>query len=232
MAAELFEDIVDPSTSVGTRQWYTVPLSILAHAVALAGLVVVPLVAAGMLPTPESVLVFTVTPASPPPAPPPVTIHERTVAPEALVNSEVVPLDPPSIITPEPQTTAYVPIPGVIGGSNLKGLPESTPTFAALPEAAPLYVRPGGAIKEPRKVRDVAPVYPAIAISARAEGQVIIEAIISKEGDVVDATVQRSQPLLDRAALDAVRQWKYTPTLLNGVPVEVHMSVMLNFKLH
>ena len=60
---------------------------------------------------------------------------------------------------------------------------------------------------------------------------VIIEATISKEGDVKDAKILRSQPMLDQAALDAVLQWKYTPTTLNGVPVDVIMTVTVNFTL-
>ena len=84
-------------------------------------------------------------------------------------------------------------------GSRLAPPPETGP---------PLFVRPGGAIKEPRKIHDASPVLPAIAISAKAEGLVIVEAVIDKNGDVVDAKVLRSHPLLDQAALDAVRQWK------------------------
>jgi TonB family protein len=74
------------------------------------------------------------------------------------------------------------------------------------------------------------PVYPAIAQSARVSGTVTIEATIGPDGKVTDATVVRSVPMLDQAALDAVRQWEYLPTLLNGVPVPVVMSVTVNFK--
>ena len=71
--------------------------------------------------------------------------------------------------------------------------------------------------------------YPAIAQSAHVTGAVIIEATIGPDGKVIDAKVVRSIPLLDQAALDAVRQWEYTPTLLNGVPVPVVMTVTVNF---
>jgi protein TonB len=74
-------------------------------------------------------------------------------------------------------------------------------------------------------------VYPAMAKSARAAGAVTIEATIGPDGKVIDAKVLRSVPLLDQAALDAVRQWEYTPTLLNGVPVPVRVTVTINFKL-
>ena len=80
-------------------------------------------------------------------------------------------------------------------------------------------------------MRNAAPVYPQIAQSARVQGVVIIEATISPTGKVTDARVLRSIPLLDQAALDAVRQWEYTPTTLNGVPVPVIMTVTVNFTL-
>ena len=75
------------------------------------------------------------------------------------------------------------------------------------------------------------PQYPAIAQSARVQGIVIIEATIGPNGKVHDAKVLRSIPLLDNAALDAVRQWVFTPTLLNGVPVPVIMTVTVQFTL-
>lgn len=89
----------------------------------------------------------------------------------------------------------------------------------------------GGNIRPPAKTRDVAPIYPAIAQSARVQGIVIIEATIGADGRVQDATVLRSIPLLDSAALTAVRQWEFSPTLLNGIPVPVIMTVTVNFTL-
>jgi protein TonB len=75
----------------------------------------------------------------------------------------------------------------------------------------------------------VKPVYPAIAQTARVTGSVTIEATIGEDGKVSDAKVVRSVPLLDQAALDAVRQWEYMPTLLNGVPVPVLTTITVNF---
>ncbi len=92
-------------------------------------------------------------------------------------------------------------------------------------------VRPGGVIKVPVKVRHVPPIYPAIAQQARVEGVVIIEAVVGVDGRVIEAKVLRSKPLLDEAALVAVRQWEFTPTTLNGVPVPVIMTVTVNFTL-
>ena len=89
----------------------------------------------------------------------------------------------------------------------------------------------GGNIPPPKKIKDVKPVYPAIAQSARVQGIVIIETTIGETGKVVDARVLRSIPLLDGAALAAVMQWEFTPTLLNGEPTAIIMSVTVNFTL-
>jgi TonB family protein len=99
------------------------------------------------------------------------------------------------------------------------------------PPAIPGAIRVGGNIAPPKKIKDVKPVYPPIAASAKVTGIVIIEATIGADGRVVDARVVRSIPLLDQAAVDAVRQWEFTPTLLNGVPTPIIMSVTVNFQL-
>ncbi len=92
--------------------------------------------------------------------------------------------------------------------------------------------RVGGAIKEPTKLKNVSPVYPELAKQARIKGVVILEATIGPRGDVTSVTILRGvHPLLDEAAVDAVKQWVYSPTLLNGVPVPLIMTVTVNFKL-
>ena len=107
---------------------------------------------------------------------------------------------------------------------------EKADADAARAKARAAAVRVGGRIMEPKKLKDVAPVYPPIAQSAGVTGVVTIEATIGADGKVVDAVVVRSIPLLDQAALDAVRQWEYIPTLLNGVPVPIVMTVTITFK--
>ncbi|HSC28276.1 MAG TPA: TonB family protein [Vicinamibacterales bacterium] len=92
-------------------------------------------------------------------------------------------------------------------------------------------VRVGGNVKPPLKIRDVRPVYPAEARDEGVQGVVIIEAVLDTSGGVREAKVLRSIPLLDQAALDAVHQWQFTPTLLNGVAVPVIMTVTVNFTL-
>lgn len=101
---------------------------------------------------------------------------------------------------------------------------------AARAKAVASAVKVGGQIKPPTKIKDAKPVYPQVALSARVAGTVGIEATIDEEGKVIDAKVVKSVPLLDQAALDAVRQWEYTPSLLNGKPVPVRVTVTINFK--
>jgi len=90
-------------------------------------------------------------------------------------------------------------------------------------------VRVGGNVKAPERVHYVQPAYPEEAKAARVSGVVIAEITVSPEGDVTDAHILRSIALLDGAALDAVKRWKYTPTTLNGVPVPVILTVTVNF---
>jgi TonB family protein len=92
-------------------------------------------------------------------------------------------------------------------------------------------VRLGGGIPIPRRIKNVDPVYPVDAQNDRVQGVVIIEVIVGADGKVQDVKVLRSIPALDAAALDAVRQWEYTPTILNGMPVPVIMTVTVNFAL-
>ena len=103
--------------------------------------------------------------------------------------------------------------------------PTRTPATAHEP------VRVGGSVTAPTKIHDVRPVYPAAARRMRVQGVVILETVIGATGMVEQVKVVRSVELLDGAAVAAVRQWRYTPTLLNGVPVPVIMSVTVNFTL-
>jgi TonB family protein len=109
--------------------------------------------------------------------------------------------------------------------------PPPPPGMAPASPSGMAPVRVGGNIKTPTKVRDVRPVYPAEALTARIQGVVILEATIDTEGRVYDARVMRSIPGLDEAALEAVRQWEFTPTEVNGVRVPVIMTVTVNFTL-
>ena len=110
-----------------------------------------------------------------------------------------------------------------------------SPSYVAPPPPPPppprQVVRVGGVIREPRKVKDVAPAYPNIAKAAKIQGLVILECQVSPQGKVESVKVLRSVPTLDEPAIEAVRQWVYTPTLINGVPVGVILTVTVNFVL-
>lgn len=112
-------------------------------------------------------------------------------------------------------------VPGGVAGSARPGEPPRQPS------STPLHV--GGAVKPPHKLIDVSPVYPDDAKAAGVRGVVIIEATIAKDGSVSNARILRSVPMLDQAALDAVNQWIFEPTLLHGAPIEVVMTLTVNF---
>ncbi|HEY2384036.1 MAG TPA: energy transducer TonB [Terriglobia bacterium] len=92
-------------------------------------------------------------------------------------------------------------------------------------------VRKGGVIQAANLIQQIKPSYPLLARQARVQGVVVMEAEISKDGSVQSLRVISGHPLLNQAALDAVRQWKYRPTLLNGEPVEVLTTITVTFTL-
>jgi TonB family protein len=104
-------------------------------------------------------------------------------------------------------------------------------TAAAAPLGGVPPLRVGSGVSAPMQTRKVNPAYPPIAENARVQGVVILEAVIGTDGRVADARVLRSIPLLDQAAIDAVRQWEYQPTLLNGAPIPIIMTVTVQFAL-
>ena len=110
---------------------------------------------------------------------------------------------------------------------------EALQDAAANEPAGPLPVRVGGNIRPPTKTKDVKPVYPASMREAGREGSVPLEAIIGRDGTVLSVRVATAQvhPDFAQAAIDAVQQWQFTPTMLNGKPVEVVMTVTIEFEL-
>ena len=135
--------------------------------------------------------------------------------------------------TGAPETLAPIrdrgPIDNPFGGPG-DALPPP-PTFVAPPPQPKAPIRLHSGIKPPERLVNVPPAYPTVARLARQEGLVIIEATIDERGSVIDTHILRSIPLLDEAALAAVRECKFSPTLLNGVPVPIVMTVTVNFKL-
>jgi TonB family protein len=122
---------------------------------------------------------------------------------------------------------------GEVKESIVISAPRPAEPRAVSPIRAPIPVRVGGNLRPPLKVRDVRPVYPDAMREAGIEGLVLLDATIAGDGSVRAVRVLSSQahPDLAVAAVDAVRQWKFEPTLLNGTPVDVTMTVALEFKL-
>jgi protein TonB len=235
---ELFHDVTDTRPRAGRAAGGTLAVSILAHALILAAVIVVPLLATDTLPTlVDSVGVFR--PDELPPADPPAPAIKRTTASPQPNEQNRAPVEPPDeIVDEQPRAssvectdcvldpTADRDIIGVIGSTG-DGVPQPPPPPPPVPQK-PVRVT---ALNMPTKVHDVAPSYPTIARTANVEGMVIIEAVIAVDGTVRDARVLRSVTLLDHAALDAVKQWRYAPTRLNGVAVPVIVTVTVHFRL-
>lgn len=242
MPAQMF-DADGTYRHLGSRRWYTMPLAVLTHAVIIGAIVVAPLLATDMLPSPASVVVYILDPpASPPPAPelqqPPESVTAApTVSSAEPASREAAPVEEPDAIGSEIPGAAehrlVIAEPGVPAGVGIG-------TVAIGPPPAPRQerdahtgpVRVGGDIREPRRLSGPSPVYPALARAARADGEVRLEAVIATDGRVKDARVVQSDPMFDEAALHAVRQWRYTVPMLNGQPIEVIMTVTVRFSLN
>jgi protein TonB len=150
---------------------------------------------------------------------------------------EFGPAEAPSGVTHETGNEGLVARNARLGEVELRGGEVEalgTPVAPAAPPPASLLspVRLHSGIRAPQRIVHVTPVYPSVARDARVEGMVIIEATIDEQGNVARAQILKSIPFLDEAALTAVRQWKFSPTLLNGIAVPIVMTVTVNFSLH
>jgi protein TonB len=214
-------------------------LSALVHAAILSTIFVTQVLSLGPLPVPRTVLAFSdAMPAHiydiPLPPPP----RGTSAAPSDREN--VAPIEAPPDIAPErdmptapsgPEVTGVRGIEtGVIGGLDLSGsgLMELAPPP---PPASREPIRLHAGMQAPRKIVNVPPHYPPHAQSARVEGTVVLDAVIDPTGRVTDVRVTHSVNLLDQAAVEAVRQWRFTPTLLNGEPVSILLTVTVRFTL-
>ena len=215
----------------------TFVLSFFVHAAMIGMAMVVRIFATTEMPHPPIATKFVMAAAAETPeVQPPAQRPAQSAAP--AVNQSAAPLNAPDAIAPEVprQVPDTVPIGSglVIGSQDSSFVGEEIgppPLPRVVPPPQP-PIRPGGNVRPPKKVHHVAPTYPAIAQAARVSGTVILEALIAEDGSVRDVKVLRSVPLLDASAIDAVRQWRFTPTLLNGVPVQVIMTVTVSFALH
>jgi periplasmic protein TonB len=234
---DLFHAVTDTRPRAGRAAGGTLAVSIVAHALILAAVVVVPLLATDTLPDlVDSVGAFRPDPLPPPVPPAPTTV--RTPSKAQPTERHLAPVEPPDEIVDEQPHVPSVDcancvvdpaaVTAVFGPDGATG-----PAVPQAPPPPPVQQRPVRvtALNMPTKVHDVAPIYPTIARQAGVEGMVIIEAVISVDGTVRDARVLRSVTLLDHAALDAVKQWRYAPTRLNGVAVPVIVTVTVHFRL-
>jgi len=211
--------------------------SIVVHTIVIAAALVAQSLVVGALPTPHEPVLYSIAEFVPVDIKLPTPPRPRTGPVEAPpLSSDAAPLVAPIGVSPEVER-APAWSPGVVNGVE-NGVPFASDTIEGTappppppppPVKAPLVLHSG--IKRPQKTVDVAPVYPAAARAARKEGIVILETVIDAHGSVESVRVLRSVALLDEAAVDAVRQWRFTPALLNGQAVPVVMTVTVNFKL-
>jgi protein TonB len=238
MAADLFGDVTKTPAQLGGRRWYTLPLSIVTHASVLTAILVVPLASSDVLPPVRRAIEryndIDITPVVPPPPP----MRRRATPPPQTpaVSRDAAPVVAPPTIGPE------VFVDSMTDAGDVDGVPHGIPGALPLeagsfrpppppPVEEPKTIRITRGVTPPRRLVYVQPVYPTIAQMNRVTGRVVIEAIIGPTGDVESTRVVQSVKLLDQAALTAVRQWKYTPTLLSGVPVSVILTVSVDFTL-
>jgi protein TonB len=191
-------------------------------------------------------MTFLVAPPPPPPPPPPAAapVHvvkqiQTDIVNGALRTPTKIPQKIQMIKEDEapPQMAAAGVVGGVAGGipggamnGVIGGIISSTPV--AVPKVAtPQRVRVSAGVTSGLLVRKVNPVYPPLARQARISGTVVLRAVISKDGSIENLSLVSGHPMLAPAAIDAVKQWKYKPYLLNGEPVEVDTEVQVNFTL-
>ena len=156
----------------------------------------------------------------PPRIPAAVTMIDDGPSVESIPGSAAFSGTPDGVFGPVPTEVVLPPKP-----APLQPLPQRT---EATP---PPRVKIGGIVQAAKILRQVKPIYPPLAKQARISGEVRLEAVISRDGTVASLQVMSGHPLLVPAALDAVRQWLYRPTLLNGDPVEVLTQIEVHFKL-
>ena len=231
--------------SARSRKSTVVVVSVATHAVAIFVLGAMQLDHVDQWPTPREVLAFYDEPRLKPPVdielpparPRATTTDSPRPVPAGTSNpTPLAPVTPPADVTQDRSAVAPTTEPSGpgISGDNVARGPADTFALVGTPVPAPApqtAIRLHSGIRAPEKIVHVAPLYPALARLTHKQGVVIIEATIDARGNVASTRVLRSIPLLDQAALDAVTQWKFSPTLLNGVAVPIIMTVTVNFEL-
>lgn len=217
-------------------------VSLAVHVVLIALVLLIPILTYNVLPVPsEGTRAFFVAPpeaAPPPPPPPPPPAGARAVprAPAAPIpppGEFVAPTEVPDAIRPEQGLDVALTggVPGGVEGGVPGGVLGGIVGGLATPPPPPVAVRVGGQIKAPKLVHVVPPVYPDLAAQARLTAVVIAEALVDTTGRVREVKILRGAPMFDEAATLAVKQWRYQPLLLNGVPTEFILTVTVQFNL-
>jgi protein TonB len=236
-----------------TNKSWTVTISFAVEFVAVGVMILIPLIWTDVLPkaTLVNFLTAPAPPPPPPPPPPPTPVVKVHVIPRQFTGQLTAPREIPhqvAMITEEalPPSSIGVAVGGVEGGipgGALSGLVSSIGQAPPPPPPPPPKVevvkpkiegpqRVSSGVQAAKLIKKVTPSYPAIAKSARIQGQVVLQAYIAKDGTVQKLTlVSSTSPLLIQAAMDAVKQWVYQPTLLNTEPVEVLTEITVNFSL-
>jgi periplasmic protein TonB len=243
-------ETVNPPVASGRNRFATLAVSVIAHTIIIGVAVVAPfLYYTDQLPEPPDMLAFVASaapPPPPPPPPPPAAAQKPQPAKPKAAPKEVpqtvvraAPVEAPAAI--EPERLPDVPVqefgevggvPGGIAGGIVGGLAVMpAPPPPPPPPAPPKPIRVGGDIQRPTLLHRVNPEYPPIAVSAKKEGVVILEATVDQRGAVQEVRVLRSEPLLDRAAVEAVKQWRYSPLHLNGRAHPFVLTVTVSFDL-
>lgn len=251
----MFESVQTNSPRKAAERLLAFLLSVSFHILIVTILVVLPLLFIRMMPGSELFAYLLAPPRSPATAAAPVPIaaspatHQEEVGPRRVIwPVDFVPgMAPKGVPLPGDDPPMVGSLPGVYGfslgapgasGLTAPGLPAGLIAAAPPPivpppprPQRPSVVRVGGTVQEAKLLRKVLPVYPEITMRARISGEVKLEVLIDEEGDVADVRVLHGHVLLVEEATRAVKQWKYSPTLLNGEPVAVISTVTVIFQL-
>jgi periplasmic protein TonB len=238
--------ILETSWAQRSRRSWTTLTSFGVQAVVIGLLLLIPLLTSVVLP-PSRLLPTPVSwGGTPPPARPIVPRQHPTVVVSNLVDNRLVapPVIPSHVAmieeTGPPPQISYdngPAGPGGTGSGSGDGVPNSTNEIAAHPSPPPAAPAPPArpirisSMLKGTLLRQVQPVYPVLAKNAHIEGAVVLEAVISKTGTIENLQLVSGHPLLVQSAIEAVRQWRYKPYVLNGDAIEVETQITVNFTL-
>ena len=234
----MFDQLVVSGQMEKTHKPWAVTLSAIVQGLILGVLILIPLIYTEALPK-GMLNTFLVAPAPPPPPPPPQPVVKTVKAPKIInIQKMVAPTVIPkniAVVKDEAPVIYTNSSEGVAGGTGnvLGSLIGSGPAGPPPPPkpATPSRIRVGGNVEAASLINKVTPQYPPIAKTAHVSGTVVLHAIISKDGSIQELQYVSGPPLLMKAAMDAVKEWRYKPTMLNGDPVEVDTTIDVVFTL-